>query len=116
MDISQTGSGQLLDLTADECWSLALTQPVGRLVWTGPAGPTVVPVNFEVTGRRVVVRTAAYSSLARECDDSPVAFEVDEYDAATRSGWSVVMRGHAHLDYSGSDGSNDPDVWPGGVR
>jgi uncharacterized protein len=45
-----------------------------------------------------------------------VAFEVDEYDAATRSGWSVVMRGHAHLDYSGSDGSNDPDVWPGGAR
>jgi len=116
MDISPTGSGLLLDLTPDECWSLAVTQPVGRLVWTGSAGPTVVPVNFEVTGRRVHVRTTAYSVLARECDDSPVAFEVDDYDAETRKGWSVVMRGHAHLDYRGSDGSDDPDVWPGGSR
>jgi len=116
MDISQPGSGQLLDLTSDECWSLAVTQPLGRLVWTGSSGPMVVPVNFEVTGRRVHLRTAAYSALARECDDSPVAFEIDDYDAATRSGWSVVMRGHAHVDYSGADGSNDPDVWPGGTR
>jgi hypothetical protein len=116
MDISQPGSGQLIDLTADECWSLAVTQPVGRLVWTGPVGPTVVPVNFEVNGRRVHVRTAAYSALARECDDSPVAFEIDHFDEATRSGWSVLMRGHAHLDYSGSDGSDDPDVWPSGAR
>ena len=116
MDVSQTGSGRLRDVSPDECWSLAVTQPVGRLAWTGPSGPTVVPVNFELTGRRVLVRTAAYSALARECDDSPVAFEVDHYDPDTRSGWSVLMRGHAHLEYSGSDGSNDPDVWPAGAR
>ncbi len=107
--------GRLLDIEPDECWDLAASQPVGRLAWTGPDGPTVVPVNFEVTGQRVHLRTAAYSVLARECDDSVVAFEVDTYDEETRSGWSVLMRGHAHLDYD-SDGNDDPDVWPAGSR
>ena len=111
---SGTHTGRLVDLEADECWALATSQPVGRLAWTGPDGPTVVPVNFEVTGRRVHVRTAAYSALARECDDSLVAFEVDAFDTDTRSGWSVLMRGRAHLDYGGADGSDEPDVWPGG--
>ena len=54
----------------------------GRLAWAGPQGPTVIPVNFVVDRRpRCSVRTAAYSALARECDDSPVAFEVDQFDA-----------------------------------
>ena len=57
----------------------------------------MVPVNFVLTGGRVHIRTAAYSALARECDDSLVAFEVDEFDADSRSGWSVLMRGRAHL-------------------
>jgi hypothetical protein len=89
---------------------------VGRLAWTGPQGLSVVPVNFVVTGRRVHVRTAAYTALARECDDSIVAFEVDEFDADHRSGWSVLMRGRAHVDHGGSDGSDEPDVWPTGIH
>jgi hypothetical protein len=112
-------TGRLLDLDPDECWTLAATQPVGRLAWTGPDGPTVVPVNFEVTGGCVHVRTAAYSALARECDDSRVAFQVDRFDETSRSGWSVLMRGHAHLQYGhgGHDGGDaDPDVWPTGSR
>ena len=58
----------------------------------------MIPVNFAVTGAEVLVRTTAYSEMAREFDDSPVAFQVDEFDASTRSGWSVLMRGAAHLE------------------
>ena len=116
MDTSQGHRAQLHDLTADECWELAASQPVGRLAWTGPRGPTVVPVNFEVTGREVLVRTAAYSALARECDDSPVAFEVDDFDAASRLGWSVLMRGRAHLGYHDAERDREPDVWAAGAR
>ena len=75
----------------------------------------MVPVNYVLTGRRVHIRTAAYSALARECDDSLVAFEVDELDADERSGWSVLMRGRAHLVFGGA-GEDRPDVWPSGVR
>ena len=116
MDTPQTHPSSLTDLTSDECWTLAVSQPVGRLAWTGPKGPTVIPVNFVVTGRRVHIRTAAYSTMARECDDSPVAFEIDQLDADQRAGWSVLMRGRAHLDYDGSDGSDEPDVWAAGSR
>ena len=41
----------------------------------------------------MLVRTTAYSEVARECDDSPVAFEVDDVEESTQSGWSVLMRG-----------------------
>ncbi len=115
---SEPGPGpvHLRDLTADECWELAGSQPVGRLAWTGPQGPTVIPVNFVVDGHLVHVRTAAYSALARECDDSPVAFEIDDFDAAAHTGWSVLLRGRAHLEYDAAAPSVDPDVWPAGAR
>ena len=106
----------LTDLGADECWSLAATRPVGRLAWTGSHGLTVIPVNFTVTGAEVVVRTTAYSEVARECDDSPVAFEVDDIDTDTRSGWSVLLRGRGHLEYGPPHGEAEPDVWLSGPR
>ena len=102
-------------LAPEECWTLAAARPVGRLAWTGPHGPTVIPVNFAVTGAEVLVRTTAYSEVSRECDDSPVAFEVDDVDASTRTGWSVLMRGRGHLE-SGPPGDAEPDVWPPGPR
>ena len=106
---------RVLDLEVEECWTLAATRPVGRLAWTGPHGPTVIPVNFTVSGTEVLVRTSAYSELTRECDDSPVAFEVDDVDASTRSGWSVLMRGRGHLE-CGPPGDAEPDVWVPGPR
>ena len=116
METSQGQRAQLHDLTAAECWELAALQPVGRLAWAGPHGPTVVPVNFEITGREVQVRTTAYSALAQECDDSLVAFEVDDFDAGTRLGWSVLMRGRAHLGYHDAHSDGEPDVWAAGAR
>jgi nitroimidazol reductase NimA-like FMN-containing flavoprotein (pyridoxamine 5'-phosphate oxidase superfamily) len=116
MDATPGQPAPLQELGPDECWELAATQPVGRLAWTGPSGPTVIPVNFEVDGRQVRLRTAAYSALAQECDDSPVAFEVDSFDASTRTGWSVLMRGRATLAYGGAGGEAVPEVWAGGSR
>jgi uncharacterized protein len=111
MQSESPGPGRLIDLSPDECWELASSRPVGRLAWTGLRGPVVVPVNFTVDGRSVYVRTAAYSEAARECDDSPVAFEVDTFDEAAHSGWSVLMRGRAHLDFGAPAGAHDPETW-----
>lgn len=106
---------RVVELSEAECLALATTQPVGRIAWTGPTGPSVVPVNFALGDGEVRVRTAAYSSLALQCDDSPVAFEVDAYDAATRTGWSVVMRGRARLSVLRL-GEPNPDAWPVGAK
>ena len=109
--------GRMVELSRDECWELAASRPVGRLAWTGPHGRlTVIPVNFTVADRSVHIRTAAYSAAARECDDSPVAFEIDTFDEAARSGWSVLMRGHAHVDFASPPGDHGPDVWVDGAR
>ena len=107
---------RLVELTSDECWELAASVPVGRLAWTGPKGPTVIPVNFSVDGRTVRVRTTAYSEAGRESDDSPVAFEVDTIDAHEHTGWSVLMRGHAHLEYAAQADEHAPHPWLAGPR
>lgn len=105
----------LTDLDEAECLRLAATEPVGRLVWNGADGPSVVPVNFTLEDGTVRVRTAAYSALARECDDSRVAFEVDAYDPDSRLGWSVVLAGRASIGFV-QPGAPAPEVWPVGAK
>jgi hypothetical protein len=102
---------RLVDLTADECWELAATRPVGRLVWSGPQGPTAVPVNFIVDGESVRARTAAYTAAARECDDSVVAFQVDQIGDEGHTGWSVLFRGRAHLEYATAPEAPQAESW-----
>jgi nitroimidazol reductase NimA-like FMN-containing flavoprotein (pyridoxamine 5'-phosphate oxidase superfamily) len=106
----------LADLSTDECWQLAASRPVGRLAWSGPHGPTVIPVNFSVDGQHVLVRTKAYSEAARECEDTMVAFQVDSIDEDTRSGWSVLLRGRAHFEYQSVSTDDDPEPWVSGPR
>lgn len=114
---SSWSTGRLVELAADECWELLGGAPAGRLAWHGPEGLSVIPVNFVASDGRVLIRTAAYSSLARECDDNPVAFQVDAIDPGTRSGWSVLVRGVAHIDYGEAEPDGPtPDVWPAGAR
>jgi uncharacterized protein len=82
-------------LDRQECLSLLPTVPIGRLVFTVRALPAVIPVNFALDGNEIVVRTARGSSLAAAVRGAVVAFEVDEYDAQTCTGWSVTVTGRA---------------------
>ena len=108
----------LSELEPDECWRLLEARPVGRLAWTGPTGPVIVPTNYAVVDRTLRLRTTAYGALAREVDDSLVAFEVDELDDATRTGWSVLVRARARLAYPGGAGRHHhgAEPWPAGPR
>ncbi|MER6141418.1 pyridoxamine 5'-phosphate oxidase family protein [Streptomyces sparsogenes] len=79
-----------------ECLRLLAKVPVGRVVYTRQALPAVLPVNFSLdTDSSVLLRTSAGSGLVRAVDGVVVAFEADDFDAATRSGWSVVVTGRA---------------------
>ena len=116
---SRWGGGRLVELDVDECWSLIDSRSVGRLAWTRPNGPTVLPVNHATQEHEVWVRTTPYSLLARECPGTLLAFEVDEVDEFTRSGWSVVVVGVARLVQAGLRGEPtwpDVDAWPEGPR
>ncbi|MFE1754661.1 pyridoxamine 5'-phosphate oxidase family protein [Streptomyces anandii] len=79
-----------------ECLRLLAKVPVGRVVYTRHALPAVLPVNFSLdTDSSVLLRTSAGSDLVRAVDGVVVAFEADEFDAGSRSGWSVVVTGRA---------------------
>lgn len=71
--------------------------PVGRLIFTVNALPVVRPMNFALADGLVVMRTAASTTVARKIHDTIVAFEADELDLATSSGWSVTVTGRAAL-------------------
>jgi hypothetical protein len=111
MQSDPTTARRLVDLTPEECWELAASRPVGRMAWSGPAGPTVVPMNFSVDGHSVRAHTAAYTAAGREIDDSLVAFQVDSFDEVTRTGWSVLFRGRAHLEYGATSGEPADHEW-----
>lgn len=84
-------------LTETECFALIQTMPIGRVVYSEWALPVIVAVNFALDGMDIVVRTQRRSRLATQAPGNVVAFEVDDIDIATRSGWSVVMTGRFQL-------------------
>lgn len=84
------------ELGRQECLRLLAKVPVGRIVHTRQALPAVLPVNFGLdTDGSVLLRTSAASELVQAIDGTVVAFEADEIDADTHSGWSVVVTGSA---------------------
>lgn len=117
-DVLRWGTGPLIELDEGECWTLLASRELGRIAWTGPHGPSLRPVNHAVSDGVLWLRTTAYSSLAQQIDDSPIAYEVDDLDDRTRAGWSVVVEGTAHLVYPGREGTDPPDLqtWPSGPR
>jgi nitroimidazol reductase NimA-like FMN-containing flavoprotein (pyridoxamine 5'-phosphate oxidase superfamily) len=84
-------------VTPDRTESLRLLAgaTVGRVVHTDRALPACTPVNFLLLGEAVVFRTAASSRLAAATADAVVAFEVDEIDPVTCTGWTVQVTGVA---------------------
>lgn len=89
-------------LDTEECWRLAAGTPVGRVAFIEAGEPMVLPVNHAIVGHRVVFRTFRGSLLHEALMNEPVAFQVDGFDPAERTGWSVVVRGTADL-------AEDPD-------
>jgi len=79
-----------------ECLQLLGTEEVGRIAVVLDGRPEVFPVNYMVDGDRIMFRTEAGTKLSG-ATRAPVVFEVDHLDPVTRSGWSVVMHGHAVL-------------------
>jgi uncharacterized protein len=80
-----------------DCFRLLPTVTLGRIGFTSGGEVLVLPVIFLVDGQDVVFRAKAGSKLASVEVGQYVAFEVDSYDAAAGTGWSVVVRGLAEV-------------------
>jgi nitroimidazol reductase NimA-like FMN-containing flavoprotein (pyridoxamine 5'-phosphate oxidase superfamily) len=92
---------------------------VGRVAFVDADGPVVLPVNYVLDGDTVLFCTSSTNTIGRHLDHATVAFEVDEFDHVTQSGWSVLVRGVASC-VSARELSRDeglrPFSWADGVR
>jgi hypothetical protein len=84
-------------LSRTDAIALLETQEVGRLVYTRRALPAVLPVSFAVRGGGILMWIGSASSLGQAVCGAVVAFQADELDRPTRSGWSVTVTGTAKL-------------------
>lgn len=108
-------SGQLVELSRQECLALLGTAVVGRVIFTDQALPAAQPVNFLLDGEEIIFRTANGSKLAAATRHAVVGFQVDEIDTRTRTGWSVLGVGEAyevvHPDRLRELAGRQPDPW-----
>ena len=82
---------ELEEVPEAECWELLGQRRMGRIAIVIGGRPQIFPVNYGLQGKVIVFRTAAGTKLAY-APDSPVAFEIDEYDASAGAGWSVMVQ------------------------
>lgn len=85
-------------LERDECIKLMERHPagVGRVAVANPR-PNIFPVNFAVDRGGVVFRTDPGTKFHAAVHSTFVAFEVDWVEPSWLVGWSVVVRGQAHV-------------------
>jgi uncharacterized protein len=81
------------ELADTECRELLAGRHLTRLALVDARGPVILPVNYVVYGDAPVFRTDPGTKLDAAAEAAAVAFEVDATDEATRTGWSVVVRG-----------------------
>ena len=98
LGLAQPASGAH-SLADAEAMQLLASVTYGRVVFTLNALPAIRPVNHLVHDGRIVIRTrltSAISTAVRSADSLVVAYEADSLDAASRTGWSVVITGRAY--------------------
>jgi len=88
-------------LSEDESWSLLSSVALGRLVTILRGQLDIFPVNFVTQRRTVLFRTAHGTKLYNAAMGDRVAFEADDHTVA--EGWSVIIKGRAHLLSSNAD-------------
>jgi nitroimidazol reductase NimA-like FMN-containing flavoprotein (pyridoxamine 5'-phosphate oxidase superfamily) len=80
------------------CLELIESTPVGRVAFVSSGEPHILPVNHVLLRGRVHFRSATGLTLLAATRHAMMAFEVDGHDEATRTGWSVLVRGTSHFE------------------
>ncbi len=82
------------DVPHGECLALLAGAAVGRLGLLVDGRPEIFPVNYAMDGDVVLFRTGE-GTVLNQAALTTVAFEVDQFDEAGQSGWSVLVQGTA---------------------
>lgn len=109
-----------IELSVEESLDRLSSEEFGRLAFTTPRGPRIVPLNYSLVDDAIVFRTSAHSEIARFAIDKVAAFEIDRIDHREQTGWSVVASGMVEeLAPTGLADLRNVSVsqpWAGGVR
>jgi hypothetical protein len=81
-------------LDEHSCLEYLHSAKLGRVAFVSGDEVDIFPVSYACDGSIVIYRTAAGTRLARTPREQ-VSFEADGWDAETRAGWSVVVKGVA---------------------
>lgn len=82
-------------LSSEECAELVAGEEIGRVGFNQRGQTIILPVNYAFIAGSVLFRTAPGSKLDIALIGGPTSFEVDAWDAETRSGWSVLIKGRS---------------------
>ncbi|WP_241263472.1 pyridoxamine 5'-phosphate oxidase family protein [Microbacterium esteraromaticum] len=109
----------IAELTEQECLELLTTTTVGRVGFVADDRVLILPVNYVLDGRDVLIRTAPEGILS-PLPDTPIAFEVDHHDDLAGSGWSVLLSTRASeigaAEVATAPGAAHKHPWAGGDR
>ncbi|MFJ8383992.1 pyridoxamine 5'-phosphate oxidase family protein [Streptomyces sp. NPDC094438] len=96
MTAQQAPVARMVELGRAEALELLGGVELGRVVFSEQALPAIRPVNHLLDRGTVVIRTHTGSAvLGHALRSEVVAYEADQFDTATRTGWSVVVTGRA---------------------
>lgn len=116
---STTGGSWILD--DQECWDLLGGASVGRVGFVHEGRVLIIPVNYRLHARTVIIRTSPTGVLSTLTDGRDgVAFEVDYHRGTGGAGWSVLMsgtiRGLTAAEFAELPKSGRVLPWAGGTR
>ena len=107
-------SAGLDPLPLEVCLRLLESVPVGRVSFYADGEVVTLPVNHAVDGQDVVFRTDRGSKLSAAERQDHVAFEADDCDPRTRTGWSVLVKGRTER--GRPTRIRDPAAQPPGIK
>jgi nitroimidazol reductase NimA-like FMN-containing flavoprotein (pyridoxamine 5'-phosphate oxidase superfamily) len=98
MTTARPWQARLLPLSRQDALELLSSVPLGRIVFTQHALPAIRPVNHMVDSGQVIICTHDGAAILGNAGNSAVvAYEADQLDPDTRTGWSVIVTGTANL-------------------
>jgi nitroimidazol reductase NimA-like FMN-containing flavoprotein (pyridoxamine 5'-phosphate oxidase superfamily) len=109
-----------------ECQRLISPGGIGRLAYSRPDGPAVLPVRYKLYEGTILFRTSQDSPVGEDLRtgiagaEYKVAFEIDRLGIADREGWFVLIHGAAHHVDSDAERASvlhvAVELWPAGER
>jgi uncharacterized protein len=88
-------AARIVELDQQECRRRLGTGGIGRAGVTVGALPAIFPVNYAVSDGDIVFRTGPGTKLDAAASGAVIAFEVDNIDPFSHTGWSVLVVGTA---------------------